>query len=155
MAGFIGEFECKLDSKARFLMPSGMRKQLDPASNEQFVLNRGFEGCLNLYPLTEWEKITAQLKKLNLFVAKNRAFYRQFHNGATTVTLDNSGRVLVPKSLMVHAGLDKDVVLFAYANRIELWSKQRYEEVMSQDADSFADLAEDVMGGLYAEDVGE
>ncbi len=151
MASLLGEFECKLDAKARFLLPSGLRKQLDPASKEQFVMNRGFEGCLVLYPMTEWEKITAQLKKLNLFVTKNRAFYRQFHNGATSISLDSNGRVLVPKSLMAHAALDKDAVLFAYANRIELWSKERYEEVMNQDAESFADLAEDVMGGMDVE----
>lgn len=153
MTSFLGEFEVKMDSKARFLLPSGLRKQLDPASKEEFVMNRGFEGCLVLYPMTEWDKITARLKKLNLFVAKNRAFYRQFHNGATSIGLDSNGRVLVSKSLMSYAGLDKDVILFAYANRIEVWSKDRYEEVMNQDADSFADLAEDVMGGMEEDSV--
>lgn len=151
MTSLLGEFECKLDAKARFLLPSGLRKQLDPASKEQFVMNRGFEGCLVLYPITEWQKITAQLEKLNLFVTKNRAFYRQFHNGASSISLDTNGRVLVPKTLMSHAALDKDAVLFAYANRIELWSKERYEEVMNQDADAFADLAEDVMGSMNSE----
>lgn len=151
MPSFLGEFECKLDIKSRFLLPSGLRKQLDPAANEQFVMNRGFEGCLVLYPQNEWDKITTRLKKLNLFVAKNRAFYRQFHNGATTISLDTSGRVLIPKTLMKYAGIEKDAVLFAYADRIEVWSKDRYEEVMNQDADAFADLAEEVMGDLDPE----
>ena len=110
-------------------------------------MNRGFEGCLVLYPMNEWEKITARLRKLNLFVAKNRAFYRQFHNGATAVTLDNNGRVLIPRSLMAYADLSKEAVLFAYADRIEIWSKDRYEAVMNQDPEGFADLAEEVMGG--------
>jgi len=109
-------------------------------------MNRGFEGCLVLYPVTDWQRITDKLKKLNLFVAKNRAFYRQFHNGATAVTLDNNGRVLVPKGLMTYADLKKDIVLFAYADRIEIWSKDRYDSVMDQDADAFAQLAEEVMG---------
>lgn len=133
------------------MLPSGLRKQLDPSANEQFVMNRGFEGCLVLYPLNEWEKITAEMQKLNLFVAKNRAFYRQFHNGATQLSLDGTGRLLVPKSLMAFAGLEKEVVLFAYANRIEVWSKARYEEVMTQEAEGFAGLAEEVMGGLSPE----
>lgn len=111
-------------------------------------MNRGFEGCLVLYPMNEWEKISTKLKKLNLFVAKNRAFYRQFHNGATVITLDNNARVLIPKSLLNYAELSKEAVLFAYADRIEIWSKDRYNEVMNQNADDFADLAEDVMGGL-------
>ena len=151
MPSFLGEFECKLDIKSRFLLPSGLRKQLDPAANEQFVMNRGFEGCLVLYPQNEWDKITARLKKLNLFVAKNRAFYRQFHNGATQISLDASGRVLVPKTLMSFAGIQKDAILFAYADRIEVWSKAKYEEVMNENVDGFADLAEDVMGGLDLE----
>ena len=148
MTSFIGEYECKLDAKSRFLLPSGLRKQLDPAANEQFVMNRGFEGCLVLYPQTEWDKVTAKLSKLNLFVTKNRAFYRQFHNGATQISLDNSGRVLIPKTLMSFAGIQKDAVLFAYADRIEIWAKDKYEEVMNQDVDAFADLAEEVMGGI-------
>lgn len=148
MTSFLGEFECKLDSKSRFLLPAGLRKQIDPSAKEQFVLNRGFEGCLVLYPLNEWEKITSKLKNLNLFVAKNRAFYRQFHNGATAISLDSNARVLVPKSLMKFSGIDKEAVLFAYADRIEVWAKDKYEKVMDQDADAFAALAEDVMGGL-------
>lgn len=148
MASFIGEYECKLDGKSRFLLPAGLRKQLDPACKEQFVMNRGFEGCLVLYPQNEWDKVATKLKKLNLFVAKNRAFYRQFHNGATTVNLDGSGRVLIPKSLMAFAEIDKEAVLFAYADRIEIWSKDRYHKVMEQDAEDFASLAEEVMGDL-------
>ena len=148
MTSFLGEFDCKLDGKSRFLLPSGLKKQLDPASKEQFVLNRGFEGCLVLYHQNEWDKIASKLKKLNLFVSKNRAFYRQFHNGATSVTLDGNGRALIPKSLMAYADISKEAVLFAYADRIEIWSKDRYAEVMSQDSEDFADLAEEVMGSM-------
>lgn len=152
MTGFIGEFDCKLDAKGRLVLPSGMKKQLDPAAQERFVLNRGFEGCLVLYPSNEWEKITGELSKLNLFVAKNRKFYRQFHNGATVVQLDGSGRLLLPKTLKAFAEVDKDAVLFAYANRIEIWAKNKYEQVMAQDEDEFAQLAEDVMGPQSDED---
>lgn len=148
MASFIGEFDCRLDAKGRLMLPSGLKKQLDPACQGQFVLNRGFEGCLVLYPSNEWAVITEQLQKLNLFVAKNRKFYRQFHNGATALALDGSGRVLIPKSLKGFAEIEQDVVLFAYANRIEVWSKARYDEAMSQDEDEFSELAEEVMGNM-------
>ena len=67
MAGLVGEFEVKLDEKGRFLFPSGLRKQLSPAAQKDFMLNKGFENCLTLYPLTEWEKLSAKLYKLNLF----------------------------------------------------------------------------------------
>ncbi len=148
MEGFVGEFGCKLDAKARLAVPSALRKQLDPSADESFVINRGFEGCLVMYPMNEWNRITVRLKKLNLFVAKNRKFYRQFHNGATPAALDGNGRVLMPKELMEYAGIEKDVVLFAYADRIEVWSKSRYEQEMESGMDDFADLAEDVMGEI-------
>ena len=67
MAGLVGEYECKIDAKGRFLFPSGLRRQLTPEANEVFMLNKGFEDCLTLYPLTEWEKISERLSKLNLF----------------------------------------------------------------------------------------
>ena len=148
MSSFLGEFECKLDAKGRFMFPAGLKKQLDPAAQERFVLNRGFERCLVLYPMNEWKLETAQFEKLNLFVAKNRKFYRQFHNGATEVTMDSTGRLLVPKALSAYAEIQKEVVLFAYANRIEVWAKDKYQAIMDEDADDFADLAEEVMGEL-------
>lgn len=152
MEGFVGEFQCKLDAKGRMMLPSALRKQLDPSAQEQFVINRGFEGCLVMYPMNEWNKITVRLKKLNLFVAKNRRFYRQFHNGATPLGLDGNSRVLLPKALSLYAEIDKEVVLFAYADRIEVWAKDRYESEMNEGLDDFADLAEDVMGEIVDDD---
>ncbi len=148
MSNFIGEYQCKVDSKGRFMLPSGLKRQIDPAAKDQFVINRGFEGCLVLYPLNEWEVETARFKKLNLFVAENRKFYRQFHNGATQLTLDKAGRLLLPKRLADQAGIKSEIVLFAYANRIEVWDKETYEKVMNEDKDDFAGLAERVMGNL-------
>ena len=147
MASFIGEYECKLDAKGRFMLPAGLKKQVDPAAQEQFVMNRGFEGCLVLYPMNEWKVETARFEKLNLFVAKNRKFYRQFHNGATQLALDSAGRLLVPKQLAGAAAISKEIVLFAYANRIEVWAKDRYHEEMGA-GDDFETLAEEVMGGF-------
>ena len=135
------------------MLPAGLRKQLDPSAEERFVINRGFEGCLVLYPLNEWTAITAQLESLNLFVARNRRFYRQFHNGATPLNLDGNARLLLPKPLMTFAEISKEVILFAYSNRIEVWDKARYEAVMSEDIDDFADLAEEVMGASDMPDV--
>lgn len=146
MASFIGEFDCKLDAKGRLMLPSGLKRQLDPSCKGQFVINRGFEGCLVLYPQNEWDLVTEEMKKLNLFVSRNRKFYRQFHNGATPVALDGNSRVLIPKSLQTFAAIDKDIVLFAYANRIEVWSTKRYAAEMEHDEDEFSKLAEEVMG---------
>jgi len=146
MAGLVGEFECALDSKGRFLFPSGLRKQLEPTANELFMLNKGFENCLTLYPMNEWDKVSTKLSNLNLFKPKNRMFYRLFHQGAKQVALDNAGRVLIPVNLMERIGLKKEIMLTAYNDRIEIWDKKEYFRTMEENFPDFADLADEVMG---------
>jgi MraZ protein len=146
MSHLVGEYECKLDAKGRFLFPAGLRKQIDPSANEAFMINRGFENCLSIYPMNEWDKISARLKKLNLFKAENRTFFRLFHNGANAASLDNAGRILIPRSLMPYADLKKEIILTAYGDRIEVWDKKTYEKMLSNNSDSFAELADKVMG---------
>ncbi len=148
MAGLVGEYECKLDAKGRFLFPSGLRKQLSPAANELFMMNKGFENCLTLYPINEWEKVSSRLSKLNLFKPKNRMFYRLFHQGAKQLGLDNAGRILIPADLMKRIDLTREVMLTAYNDRIEIWSKDEYFDVMGENMADFADLADEVMGEI-------
>lgn len=146
MASFIGEFDCKVDAKGRVMMPSGLRKQLDPAAQETFVLNRGFEPCLVLYPKNVWTSISAEISKLNQYKKKNREFTRYFYRGATEMTLDGTGRILFPKRLLSYAKINKEVVLFAYFDRIEVWDKSTYDNLLTDEPDDFSNLAEEVMG---------
>ena len=146
MTNFLGEFECRLDTKLRIALPSALKKQLSPQANNRFVINRGFEKHLVLYPYHEWEKVTAEFRRLNLYIKKNREFVRYFHRGATELTLDNSGRLLLPKRLLTYAGVKESVVLLAYANRIECWDSELYEALLDQEPEDFAQLAEEIMG---------
>lgn len=146
MSNFLGEFECKVDPKGRILLPSNLKKQISPAAEEKFVINRGFEKHLVLYPMNEWKEISEEVNKLNLYVKKNRDFVRKFHNGATELQLDNTSRLLLPKGLMEYAGIDKEIVLFAFANRIEVWAKAEYDRMINEDSADFGSLAEEVMG---------
>jgi len=146
MANYIGEFLCKIDSKGRMLFPAGLKKQLEPVAQEVFVINRGFESHLVLWPMADWETETKKLNKLNLYKKKNREFVRKFHNGATQLNIDAIGRLLLPKRLLDYAGVKKELVIYAYGQRIELWGKTQYEEMLRDDEDNFADLAEEVMG---------
>ncbi|MGP8216276.1 MAG: division/cell wall cluster transcriptional repressor MraZ [Bacteroidia bacterium] len=155
MAALIGEYECKLDEKGRLMLPAGLKKQLPNKEQKRFVVNRGLEKQLNLWPRKEWDKETSRLNQLNLYVQKNREFVRKFNNGATEVELDGSGRLLLPKTLMLHAGVDKDAVLFGFSNRIEIWSKLEYNKYMKQGADDFAALAEEVMGKIPNDNNGD
>ena len=148
MAGLVGEYEVRLDAKGRFLFPASLRKQLNPTAQEKFMLNKGFEDCLTLYPMNEWDRSSEKLSKMNLFKPKNRMFYRLFHQGAKSIALDGVGRVLIPTMLMERVGLDKDVMLIAYNDRIEIWDKTKYFELIEGNMADFADLAEDVMGDI-------
>lgn len=148
MFGLVGEYEVKLDAKGRFLFPSHLRRQLSPSAQENFMLNKGFEDCLTLYPMNEWEKLSTKLSKLNLFKPQNRMFYRLFHQGAKQVALDSAGRVLIPTSHMERVGLEKEAMIIAYNDRIEIWDRTKYFDMIESNMSDFADLANDVMGGL-------
>ncbi|MBL7709748.1 MAG: division/cell wall cluster transcriptional repressor MraZ [Chitinophagales bacterium] len=148
MTGFLGEFEATLDAKGRFLLPAGFKKQLPEGEDSRFVINRGFEKCLALYPVKNWEPLFADISKLNDFDPKVREFRRHFLNGATFVEPDSAGRLLVPPNLKDHAGLEKDIVLVAAVNKIEIWDSNKYKQLFeSFSPDAFSSLAKDVMAG--------
>ena len=147
MIGFLGEFEATLDAKGRFLLPAGFKKQLPEGEGNRFVINRGFEKCLSLYPMQSWEPLFADIHKLNDFDPRVREFRRFFLNGATLVEPDTAGRLLVPPNLKDHAGLQKDIVLVAAINKIEIWDSSKYHHLFeSYSSEAFSDLAKEVMG---------
>lgn len=146
MVGFLGEYEATLDAKGRFLLPAGFKKQLPANNATHFVINRGFEKCLTLYPIQSWEPIFSEISKLNDFDPKVREFRRYFLNGATYLEIDSAGRLLLPKNLMEHAALDKDIVLVSAVNKIEIWDKNKYQKFFETfTPESFSDLANEVM----------
>jgi len=145
MQGFHGEYEATVDAKGRFLLPGGLKKQL-PEGEGRFILSRGFEKCLTLYPLKSWEVIITKIAQLNDFDPKVRQFRRQFLGGATEVELDNAGRMLLPGSLREFAGLGKDIVLAAALDRFEIWDAAKYNQLFEDfSSDAFSSLAQEVM----------
>ena len=146
MIGFLGEYEATMDAKGRFLLPAGFKKQLPAGEANLFVVNRGFEKCLTLYPLQSWEPIFSEISKLNDFDPKVREFRRYFLNGAIQLELDSAGRLLLPKNLMEHASLEKDIVLVSAVNKIEIWDTSKYQQFFETfSPESFSKLASDVM----------
>ncbi len=155
MAGFIGEFPCTVDAKGRFLLPVALKKQVPAKEQKGFVIHRGIEKHLVIYTKKEWDRISEEVNSLNLYVTKNREFIRKFNRGATEIELDGTNRLLLPKTLMDYAGIEKDIVLFAYGNRIEVWSQQGYNRMMKDESADFAKLAEEVMGKKNVTDAGK
>ena len=152
MINLLGEYECKMDAKGRLSIPTGLKKQLESLVHEGFVINRDIhEKCLVMYPKQEWDKVSKQLSKLNRFIRKNALFIRKFNNGATPLELDGSGRILIPKTLASHASLTKEVTLIGNGERVEIWSKEEYNNMLSNDEVNISELAEEVMGELGPE----
>jgi MraZ protein len=146
MNHFLGEFECKLDAKNRMVLPAALKRQMPDVEREGLVINRGFEKNLVIYTRQEWRNIMEKLERLNPFDRKNREFIRQFSRGASELSLDAAGRVLIPKSLSAYAGISAELVLSCQINKIEVWDKVAYEAQWEDDGQDFAALAEEVMG---------
>ncbi|HNR53837.1 MAG TPA: division/cell wall cluster transcriptional repressor MraZ [Flavobacteriales bacterium] len=147
MLNLLGEYPGTLDAKSRALLPAALKKQLGGAESKGFVVNRDvFSECLVLYPMDEWNRTSAEVRRLNRFDPENVEFIRRFLNGATPVELDASGRLLLPKTLMSYANLGKDIVFAGMGDRIEIWSEGGYKRALSGNVD-FKSLAAKVMAG--------
>ncbi|MDO5392100.1 MAG: division/cell wall cluster transcriptional repressor MraZ [Eubacteriales bacterium] len=132
---FMGEYNHTIDAKGRLIIPAKFREAL----GEEFILTKGLDGCLSIYPMDEWESFEEKLKALPLTDKNARAFLRFFVAGATSCELDRQGRILVPSTLREFAGLKKEVVLTGNLTRIEVWSKQKWIENSNyDDMDSIA-----------------
>ncbi len=152
MTSLIGEFDCKVDAKGRFMFPVNLRKQLEEVFEKGFVINRNLhQKCLVLYPISEWNKLNKKLSKLNRLIKANDVFVRKFTGGATAAEADNTGRVLLPKALVDYADIKADIKVLGSNNVIEIWDKKLYEHFLDQDVD-IEKLAEDVLGSLNFND---
>ena len=146
MPHFSSEYECKLDAKGRMVLPAKIKANLPEASGNTIVVTRGFEPCLVVYPMAEWQKVFEKVSALNEFNEEYRNFQRNFFRGNTETELDNNGRFLLPKSMLKYANIDKDVIVVGMGNRIELWNPDNYEQFLIKDQKAFSKLAEKYLG---------
>lgn len=149
MKGFLTESEVTLDAKGRFLLPATIKKKLPADNGNSFVIARGFEQNLVLYPSHIWQQnVQDKLDSLSDFNPEVRRFKRLFLNGATELDMDNAGRVLIPKPLMEYAGLLKEATLFAEGGKIEIWDTVKYKQFFeSATNNEMSDLAQKLLGG--------
>ena len=138
---FMGEYNHTIDAKGRLIVPSKFRDAL----GDEFVITKGLDGCLFVYDNKEWTAFEEKLKSLPLTNKDARQFVRFFLAGAAYVEVDKQGRILVPSNLREFAKLSKEVVLVGVASRIEIWSKEIWEntesfEDMEEIAEHMADL---------------
>lgn len=154
MLNLLGEYEATIDSKGRFLIPGGLKKQF-PEGESRLIISRGIEKCLTLYPLKSWEPIVARIRLLNDFDPKVREFKRLFLGGATEVELDSAGRLLLPQQLKEYADLSKDIVLAADLDKINIWDASKYKQFFEDfSPEAFSNLAAIVMADKKVSDIG-
>ncbi|MCT1797787.1 division/cell wall cluster transcriptional repressor MraZ [Aerococcus viridans] len=137
----MGEFQHNIDAKGRIIIPAKLREDL----GAKFVITRGLDGCVFGYPLENWEKIQEKLKQLPLAKKEARAFTRFFYSAAAEAEIDKQGRINIPSTLVEYANLEKECLVLGVSDRIEIWSKTKWESVSSEIEESFEEIAEDML----------
>ncbi len=141
---FMGEYHHNIDDKGRMIIPSKFRYDL----GEKFVITRGIDTCLYLYPISEWTKIISNLNELSFTKKDVRSFQRFFLSGATECDFDRQGRINITSPLAQYAGLTKECVIIGVTDRIEIWSKERFDKFISDNIDNISDIAENLFESI-------
>ena len=137
---FMGEYNHTIDPKGRLIIPAKFREAL----GDEFVVTKGLDGCLFVYANTEWNNFEEKLRTLPLTNKNARQFTRFFLAGAAACEVDKQVRILIPQVLREFAKLEKDVVLVGVASRIEIWSKEVWEESISTYDTDMDEVAENM-----------
>ncbi len=136
----MGEYHHNIDEKGRLTLPSKFRDDL----GEEFVVTRGFEGSLFVYPQKEWEKISARLNSLPFTKKNARDFKRFFLSGATATVFDKQGRINITSPLISYADLIKECVIIGVGDHLEIWSLENWNNFYDTNKDELSDIAEDL-----------
>ena len=120
---FMGEYNHTIDAKGRLIIPSKFRETL----GDEFVVTKGMDGCLFVFDNSEWQAFEEKLRSLPMIDKEARQFTRYFLAGAASLEVDKQGRILLPAVLREFAGITKDAVLVGVGNRVEIWSRDRWE----------------------------
>lgn len=140
---FLGQYHHTIDEKGRLIIPSKYREQL----GSTFVLTRGIENCIYVYPKSTFSSIAERLETLPFTKKDARRFSRFFFSFATAAELDKQGRALLPASLISYANLKKDCMIVGVGERLEIWDQEAWDQFMGSAMDEMSDIAE----GLFQE----
>lgn len=146
MEAFIGVHICRPDTKGRVSFPAALKKQIDGAEKDSFVLRKDlFVKCIVMYTMEEWgEQVKKIRKKLKSYNREHNMFMRKFFMGTIEVSLDSNNRFLIPKRFLDDIGFKKELMLAGLPGKIEIWSREEYESLTIDD-EAFADQAEKLL----------
>ncbi len=139
---FMGEYQHTMDTKGRLFMPARFREEL----GMRFILTKGLDQCLFVFPMQEWTLLEQKLRSLPVTMKEARAFSRFLFAGATDCELDKQGRILIPAHLRDYAGLEKEAMVIGVSSRVEVWAKEAWQTYNEESLNSLEDIAEKVGG---------
>jgi MraZ protein len=148
MSFFTSEFECKIDAKGRLVLPARIKANLPDApgaSSNELVLRLGFEPNLILYPMGEFKKIQSKISSLNEFLPENRALKRNFFRSIAQIEMDSAGRILIPKTFMKFASLEKEAMVVGVGSSIEIWDPGVYQKHLINNPEEYSQLAQKLL----------
>lgn len=141
---FLGEYDCRRDDRGRLRLPAEIVSRHEDDGGE-FVLRKGMDNCLVLYPMSTWKQESMRVKNLDDMIDKERKFKRMFFTTSKAVTLDGNSRFKMPGFLVDRAGIDRDVVIIGLGDRYEIWDKEAHLKE-SEDFEQLNSLASDIFG---------
>ena len=139
----MGEYHHNIDEKGRIIIPSKFRDELV----SEFVVTKGLEGCLFVYPKNEWGNIVNSLKQIPFTKKDARNFSRVFMASASMLDFDKQGRINVPRPLVEYAKLDKECVIIGVNDRLEIWNKSLFESYINENEENLSDIADNLFSG--------
>ena len=146
---FIGEYSYSLDTKGRVNIPAKFRQSLSEDNENTFVITRGIDSCIWIYPLTQWKMIENNLRNLSSLSKIHRTFVRNTARYASPSTYDKQGRIILTPSLIEYAELDKELLIIGMVNKMEIWNPDRLKEVdlenIKIDPAAYDDLADKII----------
>jgi MraZ protein len=143
---FAGRFEYAIDDKSRVSIPAKFREMLSVHHDLRLIFTN-LDGCIVGYPFQEWVNIEEKISNRGSMKKEERLFLRYFFSGASECTIDRLGRVLLPQALKTDAHIKKNVVIIGMGKKIEIWAKEKWEELVKQatsDPDQIASIVSEL-----------
>jgi len=144
MSSFKGQFRYTIDSKGRINIPAKFRKAISPEANETFVITRGMENCIYVFPLDEWNKTEEKLRRLSTNRKDIRLFIRMTTSYASESQFDKQGRIAIPQYLIDLVKIKREILIIGTLDKLEIWNPELYEEYLKSSEQSYENLAEKI-----------
>ncbi len=135
---FFGEANHAIDNKGRLIFPAQFRQRM----GSDFIMTKGLDKCIFVFPLHEWQVMEEKLKMLPMTDRDARAFVRYFFSGAAEGTFDKQGRVRIPQNLVDYASLEDRAYIIGVGTRLEIWSEDTWDQYNSDDQLSYDEIAQ-------------